>query len=101
LLGYYEQEEPSSLANPGALVASAHIGVIFARQPSQVAVLNSRRLLQYVTVRSMPKRLLALGVVLVCANTTVISQTVAKPAIYMTPVEERPLNRMTVFGPAA
>lgn len=80
--------QPYSLGKPGALVASAHIGVVSAQRPSQVAVLNSRRLRRYVTVRSMPKRVLALGVVLVCANTTVISQTATKAAINMTPIDD-------------
>jgi hypothetical protein len=36
----------------------------------------------------MLKRVLALGVVLVCANTTVISQIATKPAINMTPIDD-------------
>jgi hypothetical protein len=78
----------SSLRNPGTFVASAHIGVVSAQRQSQGAVLNSRRLRRYVTVRSMPKRVLARGALLVCANTTVISQTAAKPAINMTPIDD-------------
>ena len=137
--------------NPPPLAVLAHSSRVHtsawysAQRPSQVAVLNSRRLRRYVTVRRMPKRVLALGAVLVCANTTVISQTGTKPAIYMTPIDdgfderagaaivkkgvlrwpsplapsrrrcvavcsgslaafrshERPLNRMSVLGPAA
>jgi hypothetical protein len=68
----------SSLRNPGALVASAQFGVVSAQRQSQVAVLNSRCLRRYVTVRSMPKRVLARGA-----------------------LHQRPLKRMTVLGLAA